>query len=293
MSETQITTQGASAKTPIIQNKTEFINVLRQNFASTVKKIYINCLKREVGFREIKVSEQKSLSRIMIDNENRKDIIYDAQCALINQVCLDEDFDIYEMSEFDKLKLMIVLYQTNMFKNEIKFVCHECGTENKYKLNFQDTLDKLDAFELDDKIFDFENDNWKFKFTLNYPTVKNISNFYRSYAKKYRTTPKNQIESLNNTIDADYINMFVKNAVILNKNTNEEQVIDFSQFTPYEITEIFSVFPQEVVYVNDGVISFITKEFIGKLNDTFQKHTCGCCQAVCDDAIDQTTSNFL
>jgi predicted restriction endonuclease len=61
-----------------VQNKAEFINALRQNFASTIKKIYINSLKTEVGFREIKVSEQKSLSRIMIDNENRKDIIYDA-----------------------------------------------------------------------------------------------------------------------------------------------------------------------------------------------------------------------
>lgn len=277
----------------VIQNKTEFINALRQNFASTVKKIYINSLKREVGFREIKVSEQKSLSRIMIDNENRKDIIYDAQCALINQVCLDEDFDIYELSEFDKLKLMIVLYQTNMFKNEIKFVCRECGTENKYKLNFQDTIDKLDAFDLTNKYYEFENSNWKINFTLNYPSVKRISNFYRSYAKKYRSTPKNQIESLNNTIDSDYINMFVKTAKIINKLTNDEQNIDFEQFTPSEVTEIFSVFPQEVVYVNDGIISYISKEFMQSLNDTFQKHKCGCCQTICNDAIDQSISSFL
>ena len=119
-----------------VLNKTEFINALKNNFATTVRKVYINSLKREVGFREVTVLEQKQLSRIMIDNEQRKDIVYDAQCALINQVALEDGFDIYKLSEFDKIKLLIVLYQTNMFKNDIQFKCKECGTENLYKLEF-------------------------------------------------------------------------------------------------------------------------------------------------------------
>lgn len=52
-----------------VLNKTEFINALKNNFATTVRKVYINSLKREVGFREVTVLEQKQLSRIMIDNE--------------------------------------------------------------------------------------------------------------------------------------------------------------------------------------------------------------------------------
>jgi len=67
-----------------VLNRSEFINALKKNFATTVRKVYINSLKREVGFREVTVLEQKQLSRIMIDNEQRKDIVYDAQCALIN-----------------------------------------------------------------------------------------------------------------------------------------------------------------------------------------------------------------
>ena len=91
-------------------NKSEFINALKSDFVTTVRKVYVNSLKREVGFREISVKEQKQLSRIMIDNESRKDIVYDSQCALISQVCLDKDFDIYELTEFDKIKLMMALY---------------------------------------------------------------------------------------------------------------------------------------------------------------------------------------
>lgn len=277
----------------IVQNKAEFINALKQNFASTVKKVYINSLKTEVGFREIKVSEQKILSRIMIDNENRKDVIYDAQCALINQLSLNDEFDIYKLTEFEKMKLMIVLYQTNMFKNEITFTCKECGTENKYKLDFDDALLKLDKFDLSDKEFEFENEFWKFKFTVNYPSVKRISDFYRSYAQQYKTTPRNQLETLNNLIDTDYINMFIKAVVITNKTTEQINTIDFSQFTIKEVNEIFSVFPQEVIYVDDGVISYISKELLQKINSVFSTHKCGSCNTICDDALDQNVASFF
>lgn len=96
----------------VVESKESLINALKQDFATTVNKIYINSLKRDVGFREITVLEQKTLSRIMIDNESkgRKDVVYDAQCAIINKACLEPDFDIYKLSEFDRLKLLIALY---------------------------------------------------------------------------------------------------------------------------------------------------------------------------------------
>lgn len=107
------------------------LNAIKSKFISTVIKIYINSIDREVSFREITVAEQKKLARIMIDNENRKDIVYDAQCAILKQICLEDDFDIYDITEFDKIKLLLLLYQRNMVKHEISFVCPECHTENK------------------------------------------------------------------------------------------------------------------------------------------------------------------
>lgn len=65
------------------KNKLASLAALKNKFISTVSKIYVNSLDREVNFREITVAEQKKLARIMIDNENRKDIVYDAQCATL------------------------------------------------------------------------------------------------------------------------------------------------------------------------------------------------------------------
>lgn len=274
-------------------NKSEFINALKKDLVSTVKKVFINSLQKEVGFREVTVKEQKQLSRIMIDNENRKDIIYDAQCALINQVCLDSEFDIYTLTEFDKIKLMMAIYQTNMFKSEIKFKCKQCGTENQYKLNFANAIKRLDAFDITEKPFTFENDTWKFDFVVYYPSVRRVSDFYRSIVKKYAKQGGKDSETVSNMMNMDYINMFIKTIHMKNKETGSENDIYMPAFDPIEIDDIFSVFPQDVMYVDDGIINFISKNFIGKINDTFDKHKCGACGAIQEDTIDDDVESFF
>ena len=61
-----------------VQTKDELLKVLKGDFASGVTKVYVNSLGKEVAFKEVTVTQQKSLSRIIIGNEQRKDIIYDA-----------------------------------------------------------------------------------------------------------------------------------------------------------------------------------------------------------------------
>ena len=78
-----------------IETTDDLVAALKQDFATSVNRVYINSLDKEVSFREITVQEQKTLTRIMAGNEQRKDIVYDAQCALINTACLDETFDVY------------------------------------------------------------------------------------------------------------------------------------------------------------------------------------------------------
>ena len=93
-----------------VLSKDDLLKALDSDFATNVSKIYVNSLKREVGFREVNVQEQKNLSRILVANENRKDVVYDAQCAMINKTALDDSFDVYELTEFDRIKLLMALY---------------------------------------------------------------------------------------------------------------------------------------------------------------------------------------
>lgn len=272
------------AQTPV-QPVNDIITALEQDFATTVRKVYVNSLNREIGFREVTANEQKTLSRVMLDNENRKDVIYDAQCAIINKTCLEQDFDIYKLTEFDRLKLLMALYQANMFKNDVKFKCKECGCENVYKLDFNNVLHKLDEITVeDDNIFTYDSPSWKYDFKIAYPTVKKVSEFHKSYNKKYKGASKQEIKTLDNLSNAEYINLFIKEVVLFNKTNNKERKILLSQYSAEDIEKLISVFPQDVFYTDNGVLKHIAENFVKKVNDTFDVHHCAQCGAVADSS---------
>lgn len=275
-------------------DKQAMLSAIKNKFISTVIKIYINSLEREVSFREITVAEQKKLSRIMIDNEDRKDIVYDAQCAILQNICLEKDLDIYSLTEFDKIKLLLLLYQRNMAKHDITFTCPECHSENKYQIDFGNVIYKLDKFDISQKTHEYENSNWKFNFVISYPNIKQVSDFYHSrYAQLRKTSDKKAIEALNVSLNMDYVSLFIKSMSFIDKSTGESSEINASDYTIDEFFDIISVFPQDVLYSENGVIQYITKYFIASINDTFEKHECAICGNICDGTSDSSIEGFL
>ena len=262
-------------------------------FASGYTPVYVNSLKKEVGFREITVQQQKSLSRVMIGNEQRKDIVYDAQCAMINEACLNEGFDIYDLLELDRLKLLIALYQANMFNNDVKFTCKECGTENQYKLDFNNVLAKLDDIDVEPKKFKYENHKFVFDFEVAYPSVKLVSSYHKQYCKAHKITSKKDIQVNDTMSNMEYVNLFIKSFRISDKDGKLLKEVDFSKFKADAIEDILQKFPQDVLYTENGVLNFITKEFLQKLNDSFDKHKCARCGAVQEDENTNQAESFL
>lgn len=277
------------AKPNAVESKKDLLKALEQDFATTVNRVRINSTGKEYSFREVKVSEQKTLSRIMINNELRKDIIYDAQCALINSIVLDEDFDIYDFTEFDKIKMLLLVYQSSMLKKEVTFTCKHCGTENAYEMDFQAAIDRLDAIDVSDREFVFKDAKREYKFVISYPSVRRVSAFYKQYISSHKMTKENKDQQETN-LNFEYINLFMKSVTIKNIETGAEKFIDFSNYGPLDITDIVAVFPYEVIYNDDGILRFITKEFIGKINDQFEAHYCLQCHEKYEGGIDDAAS---
>ena len=275
-------------------SKNELIEAFNKDFSTSVTKIYINSLDEEKAFREITVKEQKTLTRIMAANERRKDVIYDAQCALINEAALDKDFDVCKLSEFDRLKLMIALYQANMFQNDVKFTCEECGAENVYRLDFDNVLRKLDNYDLSEKNFHYENKNFKYDFVIAYPSVKTVSEFHASYCRAHSVKQaRRQMQTDEQMQNMEYVNLFIKSLVFENKNTGKVTSINFADYKVGDLEEIISVFPQDVLYSEEGVLKFIVKECIQPLNDAFDKHECWQCHTIHEkDNVNQAESFF-
>lgn len=274
---------------PAALSKSELVKALELDFATTVNKAYINSLDKEVSLREVKVSEQKTLSRIMINNEMRKDIIYDSQCALINSVVLDEDFDIYRLSEFDKIKLLMIIYQSSMLKKQVNFTCKHCGTENSYDMDFQAAIDRLNEIDASDKEFKYSDGKREFTFVISYPKVSRVSMFYKQYIRTHKINEKEKKQQ-ETAINLEYINLFIKSVSIKSLDGKSEKNIDFDAYGPLDIGDILAVFPYEIVYNDNGVLHYISKEFIGKINDQFEAHYCVQCHEKYEEGVeDQQT----
>ena len=255
------------------------LNAFKQEFSTTVNNVYVNSLKREVPFREITVNEQKTLSKIMYQNEQRRDVVYDTQCQLINKLCLEDDFDVYRVTEFDRIKILMDIYSGNYFNNDVRYKCPECGTENVYRLDFNAIERKLDEFSREDVVFNTEDRQRNYTFVLNYPYVSSVSNFYRNYMKVYKNTTTKEREVLDSIGNIDYTNLFIKEIQMVKKDDpGNKLVADLTIMNYKEIEELISLFPQEMVFSDhNGVLKFITSEFIEKINSAFQYEKCAQC----------------
>lgn len=318
--------------TSSIQNPNSILNAFKNKFATKVNAVYVNSLKREVNFREVSVTEQKTLSKTMIENESRKDIVYDTQCALINRLCLENDsskvkeeakeaarvampenalkdgvdlstaagaayavkftndfvqkyvsehsFDIYSLTEFDRIRILMEIYQRNYFRDEITYKCKECGAENKYTLDFSKIIEKFNAFDLSDQTYTLEDKNYVYNFTLNYPKVKNVSQFYKMYVKKYKGASSKERDVLDNLENIDYINLYIKQIELIDKETGTKDVADLTYMTYSDIEKLIEMFPQNIIFSEDnGVLKYIAKTFIDKINSVFTYEKCAQCGA--------------
>lgn len=282
-----------SSQAQHVETKDELIKLIQSDFASGVTMVYVNSLGKEIGFKEVSAHQQKTLSRIMIGNEHRKDVIYDAQCATINNSALADGFDIYKLTEFDRLKILIALYQANMFSNDVKFTCKNCGTENKYALNFDNVIARLDEIGLEPKLFEYENKKFKYAFTIQYPNVRRISSFYKHYCANHVNKSKRDIEVNENMSNMEYVELFISNVNFTIKATNVTRNIDFSKYKPSDVQDILSNFPQDALYTENGVLNFIANEYLKKINDSFDKHECYSCGTIQEEEGSNQAESFL
>ena len=272
------------------KSKSELLKALELDFATTVNRAFINSLGKEVSLREVKVSEQKTLSRIMINNSLRKDIIYDTQCALINSVVLEDGFDIYDLSEFDKIKLLMLIYQASVLKKDVMFTCKHCGFDNNYKIDYRQTIERLDKLDVSDKKFNYECSGKKFTFTVSYPSVRRVSAFYREYQRAHKLT-KDLQEQQETNMNFEYVNLFIKD-ILIEDASGKSQEINLLDYGPLDVEDIIAVFPYEVVYNDDGILRYITTQFIGKINEQFDTYECMNCHEKFEGGV-ETAKDFL
>ena len=246
--------------------------------------VYLCSTGENVTMRELTVTDQKTLSKTALINNNRRDVLYNTQCSLINGCVLDEGFDVRNYTEFDRIVLLARLYQQNYFNNDVKFTCPKCGKENVYKLDFTKILEKLKAAYSEDKVYDMSYADKQFRFTVGWPKVSAVSDFYDNYYKQYQANNDKTRESIDRLSNVEYLVMFIKGIELF--VGSETISLDLNDYTYDERTDVIDSLPQGLVFDDDsGVISKVISEFTDPLNKAFQYEKCQFCGAETEEGI--------
>lgn len=69
-----------------------------------------------------------------------------------------------------------------------------------------------------------------------------------------KTSDKKALEALNTSLNIDYISLFIKSMTFSDVGSSAKTVINASDYTIDELLDVVSVFPQDVLYSENGII---------------------------------------
>lgn len=262
-------------------NASSIVNAFRQKMATNSTPIELPSRGKTVEFKEISTAEQKDMSKVAMENDSRADIVYCAMLGLINRLALEKGFEIREYTEFERMAIVLNLQQMNKINPEIKFTCEKCGKENAYHLDTSKLLREFSKTYHADLKFETETSTKKFTFTLGWPTVRNVEDFFKTYYRKYDSSSKNARETINNLSQIEYLTMFVKNVEMVEKSDETDRLVaDLESLTYNERVQIIDCLPQSLLFDDDtGVVSKVVETFVNPMNNVFKYHDCTFCGA--------------
>ena len=275
-------------------NTSSIVSAFRQKLSSSTTPIELPGLGKTVEFKEISTREQKEMSKVALQSNSRPDIMYCTMVSLINELAADKDFDIRELTEFERIQVTVNLQQMNKINPEIKYTCSQCGKETTYKLDTAKMLRSFTKTFKPEQEFKIENGNRTFVFNAGWSKCGLVEDFFKNYYKKYDNQSKAIKESIDNMSQIEYMLMFLKSVTLVeNSDPDDTLTANLEEMTYGERCQIIDSIPQSVLFdENVGVISKIIKHYIEPMQAVFKYKDCPFCGAEQDGAV-ASLADFL
>jgi len=239
------------------------LSALKQEASSSLFEVYLPTLKKVIAFRPITVGEQKTLSKMLMNNPNEKNA-YKMLLALIKDVCLDKDFDVLSLAEIDRVKILLEFYSYNYFTNAVDLTCtnYKCEKTFKYDLNFKELASRIDKLDVEDKVFQYTTGDGKITaiFTIGFPRVNRVADFKDSDLGVAESDDDITRMTLN---QEEMFKLLVKK---LSYTRNDPALFNFDvDLSEYSVTDGFKILenlPFEMFFSDKGLLPFTIKNYI-------------------------------
>lgn len=259
-------------------NIPDVLAALRQEFATSVNNIYINSLDKTYSFRDLTVLEQKTFSKLTIDHEDEPDFIYDTQCALIKRLCTDPGFDIYSITEFDRLKIFFLIYQSNFFNSPYSINCKNCDTTFNYTVDFDILIKIIDDIDVKDVNVTHTIKNRQYDFVINFPTVKRVSDYKKYQAFQLRKNRKNKNNKDGYSVPIiDMMDLLIKKLTIKNLDTGNVIEINPDNIKYSDYMLYLETLPQNIIYSDTSPIIKVARDKFNDIKKSLPEVVCPNC----------------
>ncbi len=157
----------------------EILKMIENSFAPSAQTVYVNSLEKPVMFREARVREQKTISKIVIPNKDKLSVVYASTLSLIKLLCYDETLDVYSLTEFDRLKILSTIHSSNFFTKKVSFVCpkKDCKENFSFQIPYGDIIKGFEQVDTSDIIFENTTAYGKIKMWINFPSCLKYLSF--------------------------------------------------------------------------------------------------------------------
>lgn len=149
---------------------------LNSGLSTNVYEIRIPTLGRKVAFKPLTVNQVKTLAKIMIDASGKPLDTFKSVVGMIKTTCMEE-IDLNELTELDRIKIMLEFYMNNNILKDFKMKCPKCDADNTVKVNLQAVVDKIDEIDIEPFVFDNGQDN-KLTCTVELPKLPIMAAYY-------------------------------------------------------------------------------------------------------------------
>lgn len=174
---------------------------LKSSFSSAIQRIDIPSLGKTYSFRESSVREHASFSKTVISNMKSQSMVYASTLSMIKNLCLEQDFDPMEISEFDRLRIMVHLFSNNFFSKHLSIRCPKkaCDGKVRYSIKYGSLLRMMDSVDCSDIVFENSSEMGKIKVEANFPKTRRYLSLLENVDSEKTGLSNSDYENMDNS----------------------------------------------------------------------------------------------
>jgi len=216
-----------------MSNKMDIVAIqksLESGLNTNVNEFYLPSLGRNVGFKPLLTAQCKTLAKMLIEANEKPLDTFKTTLGMIKETCLDDSVDINQLTELDRIKILVEFYRVNNILKDFDVDCPHCQKKTKIKIDIDDIINGIDKVDIKPVTFNNGQTN-ELTCEIVIPKLPVMYGFYEAVQKE-------EVEF------EDMVKCFISTLKLTFENTDVETIdVKIDDYTTMEYFKIIDMIP--------------------------------------------------